>query len=163
MTSAKKSIEQLIVDPKAIAPDSGSAYPPPFDKIVRGRHRHRLSPATGLTNFGVNLVRLEPGAASSARHWHTAQDELVYVVAGTATLVSDEGETELGQGMAAGFPAGNPNAHQVVNRSAEDVWYLEVGDRPRREDVTYPDIDLAAAVVDGRPNFTRKDGSEFND
>ena len=163
MTTTKKSIEQLIVDPKAVAPDSGSVYPPPHDEIVRGRHRHRLSPAIGLNNFGVNLVRLEPGAASSARHWHTAQDEFVYVVAGTATLVTDEGETELGRGMAAGFPAGNPNAHQVANRTDEDVWYLEVGDRPQREDVTYPDVDMANAVIDGRPNFSRKDGSAFDD
>ena len=163
MTTSKKTIDQLIVDPQAIAPDSGSLYPPPYDEIVQGRHRHRLSPAIGLSNFGVNLVRLEPGAASSARHWHTAQDEFVYVVAGTATLVSDEGETELGQGMAAGFPAGNPNGHQVINRTDQEVWYLEVGDRPQREDVTYPDIDMANAVIDGRPNFTRKDGSAFDD
>jgi uncharacterized cupin superfamily protein len=86
MTSDKKSVEQLIVDPQSVAPDSGSAYPPPFDQIVQGRHRHRLSPAIGLTKFGANLVRLEPGAASSARHWHTEQDEFVYVVTGTATL-----------------------------------------------------------------------------
>ena len=163
MTSTKKNIDPLIVDPRAVAPDSGSAYPPPFDEIVRGRHRHRLSPATGLRKFGVNLVRLEPGSSSSARHWHTHQDEFVYVVAGTATLVTDDGETEMGQGMAAGFPAGNPNGHQVVNRSDEDVWYLEVGDRPQREDVIYSDDDMANAVIDGRPNFTRKDGSAFDD
>ena len=87
----------------------------------------------------------------------------MYVVAGTATLVTDEGETEMRQGMAAGFPAGNPNGHQVVNRSDEDVWYLEVGDRPQREDVIYSDVDMANAVIDGRPNFTRKDGSAFDD
>ncbi len=163
MTSAKKFIEELIVDPKAIEPDSESLYPPPYDKIVEGRHRHRLSPAIGLSNYGVNLVRVEPGAASSARHWHTEQDEFIYVVSGTATLVSDEGETELGQGMAAGFPAGNPNGHQVVNRTRADIWYLEVGDRPQNEDVTYPDIDMANAVRDRRPNFIRKDGSSFDD
>ena len=163
MASEKMSVDELIVDPKDVSPDSGSAYPPPFDEIVRGRHRHRLSPAVGLSSYGVNLVRLEPGAASSARHWHTEQDEFVYVVAGIATLVTDEGETALGQGMAAGFPAGNPNGHQVVNRTDEDVWYLEVGDRPQNEDVTYPDIDLANAVRDRRPNFTRKDGSAFDD
>jgi len=159
----KKAIGELIVDPKTIAPDSGSLYPPPHDKIVAGRHRHRISPAVGLTNYGVNLVRLEPGAASSARHWHTEQDEFVYVVSGTATLVSDEGETELAEGMAAGFPAGNPNGHQVANRTDSDVWYLEVGDRPQNEDVTYPDIDLANAVRDRRPHFTRKDGSPFEE
>ena len=99
MTTEKKTIEQLIVDPKSVASDSGSLYPPPYDTIVEGRHRHRLSPAVGLNNYGVNLVRLEPGAASSARHWHTAQDEFVYVVTGTATLVGDEGETELAEAL----------------------------------------------------------------
>jgi uncharacterized cupin superfamily protein len=163
MTTPKKTADQLIVDPKSVVPDSGSAYPPPFDQIVQGRHRHRLSPAIGLTKFGVNLVHLEPGSNSSARHWHTEQDEFVYVVTGTATLVSDEGESELGQGMAAGFPAGNPNGHQVVNRTSEDVWYIEVGDRPQREAVTYPDVDMANAVTEGRPHFTRKDGSSFDD
>ncbi len=162
MTSDKKSVDQLIVDPKSVAPDSGTRYPPPHDKICEGRHRHRLSPAVGINNYGVNLVRLEPGAASSARHWHTEQDEFVYVVSGTATLVSDEGETDLAEGMAAGFPAGNPNGHQVVNRSGADVWYLEIGDRPQNEAVTYPDIDLANAVRDRQPHFTRKDGSEFD-
>lgn len=159
MTTLKKSIQELIVDPKAIPSESGSVYPAPHDQIVQGRHRHRLSPAIGLSKFGVNMVRLEPGAASSARHWHTMQDEFIYAVSGTITLVSDEGETEVQAGMAAGFPAGNANGHQVVNRSNEEVWYLEVGDRPQREDVTYPDIDMANAVIDGRPNFTRKDGS----
>lgn len=163
MASEKKNVEELIVDPKSLTPDSGSLYPAPYDKIVDGRHRHRISPAVGLNNYGVNLVRLEPGAASSARHWHSAQDEFVYVVSGTATLVSDEGETELAEGMAAGFPAGNPNGHQVVNRSGSDVWYLEVGDRPENEDVTYPDIDMANAVRNRKPNFTRKDGSSFGD
>jgi len=163
MAAEKKSIGELIVDPKSIASDSGSLYPAPHDKIVVGRHRHRLSQAIGLNNYGVNMVRVEPGAASSARHWHTEQDEFIYVVSGTATLVSDEGETELEQGMAAGFPAGNPNGHQVVNRTQEDIWYLEVGDRPQNEDVTYPDIDMANAVRDRRPKFTRKDGSSFDD
>ena len=163
MTTEKKGVAELIVDPKSVAPDSGSLYPPPHDKIVTGRHRHRLSPAVGLRNYGVNLVRLEPGAASSARHWHSMQDEFVFVVEGTATLVTDEGETELPQGMAAGFPAGNANGHQVVNRSDSDVWYLEIGDRPQNEDVTYPDIDLANAVRNRRPRFTRKDGSSYDD
>ena len=161
MTSSKKRADELIVDPRAVSPDSGSPYPPPYHEEVVGRHRHRLSPVIGLRNFGANLVRLEPGAASSARHWHSAQDEFVYVVTGTATLITDEGETELAEGMAVGFPAGNPNGHQLVNRSQQDVWYLEVGDRPRNENVTYPDIDMANAVVDGRPNFTRKDGTSF--
>ena len=156
MTTPKKTADALIVDPKAVTPDSGSPYPPPYNESVAGRHRHRLSPVIGLGKFGANLVRLEPGAASSARHWHSEQDEFVYVVSGTATLVTDEGETEMAAGMAAGFPAGNANGHQLVNRSDTDVWYLEVGDRPPSEDVTYPDIDMANAVIDGRPPLTRK-------
>ena len=112
MTSTKKNIDPLIVDPRAVAPDSRSAYPPPFDEIVRGRHRHRLSPVTGLKKFGVNLVRLEPGSSSSARHWHTEQDEFVYVVAGTATLVTDDGETEMGRA----WPPASPPVIRMVTK-----------------------------------------------
>jgi uncharacterized cupin superfamily protein len=107
-------------------------------------------------------LRIEPGAQSSARHWHSKQDEFVYVLEGEATLVTDEGDSVLTAGMAAGFPAGNPNGHTIVNRSNSDLLVLEVGDRPVDEDVTYPDIDMANAVRGGKPNFIRKDGSSFD-
>jgi len=151
----------MVVDPAELPVESGTPYPAPHDAIVQGRHRSRLSPVLGLTKFGVNVLRIEPGAQSSARHWHSEQDEFVYVLEGEATLVTDEGDTIVKAGMAAGFPAGNPNGHTLVNRSNSDVLVLEVGDRPVSEDVEYPDIDMANAVRDGKPNFTRKDGSAF--
>ncbi|MCH2549407.1 MAG: cupin domain-containing protein [Alphaproteobacteria bacterium] len=152
----------LLTDTLSIAPDSSSLYPKPFDRIVRGRHRHRVSNALGLTKFGVNVVCLESGAFSSARHWHTKQDEFIYVLSGTLTLISDEGHTEMTEGMSAGFPAGLPNGHQVANFSNSDAWYIEIGDRPKNEVVTYPDIDMLNTVVNGKPVFTHKDGGSFS-
>jgi uncharacterized cupin superfamily protein len=162
MSETKRTASELIVDPKTLSEESGSPYPSPHDQLVIGRHRSRLSPALGLTKFGVNIVRIEPGAMSSARHWHSEQDEFVYILEGEATLVTDEGETTLSAGMAAGFPAGNPNGHTLANRSDSDVLAMEVGDRPRVEDVTYPDIDMANEVRDGKPRFIHKDGSSFD-
>lgn len=153
--------KDMVVDPSDLPVESGTPYPAPHDAIVLGRHRSRLSPVLGLTKFGVNVLRIEPGAQSSARHWHSEQDEFVYVLEGEATLVTDEGDTIVRAGMAAGFPAGNPNGHTLVNRSESDVLVLEIGDRPVAEDVEYPDIDMANAVRGGKPNFTRKDGSSF--
>lgn len=163
MSETKRPVAELIVDPKTLPEESGSPYPAPHDQLVVGRHRSRLSPALGLNAFGVNIVRIEPGAQSSARHWHSEQDEFVYILEGEAILITDEGETTLAAGMAAGFPAGNPNGHTLANRSESDVLAMEVGNRPRVEDVTYPDIDMANAVRDGKPHFIRKDGSSFDD
>lgn len=163
MADSKRTAAEMIVDPASLPEESGSPYPKPHDALVVGRHRRRLSPALGLSAFGVNIVRIEPGANSSARHWHSEQDEFVYILEGEATLVTDEGETTLTAGMAAGFPAGNPNGHTLANRSDREVLAMEVGNRPRVEDVTYPDIDMANAVRDGKPNFLRKDGSSFEE
>ena len=162
MSETKRTAAELIVDPKGLPEESGSPSPRPHDALVAGRHRTRLSPALGLSKYGVNIVRIEPGGQSSARHWHSEQDEFVYILEGVATLITDEGETVLAAGMAAGFPAGNPNGHTLANRTDTDVLALEVGDRPRIEDVTYPDIDMANAVRDGKPHFLRKDGSPFD-
>ena len=161
MSKDTRTGKDMVVDPAELPVESGTPYPAPHDAIVQGRHRSRLSPVLGLTKFGVNVLRIEPGAQSSARHWHSEQDEFVYVLEGEATLETDEGDTIVKAGMAAGFPAGNPNGHTLVNRSNSDVLVLEVGDRPVSEDVEYPDIDMANAVRDGKPNFTRKDGSAF--
>ena len=161
MSKDTRTGKDMVVDPAELPVESGTPYPAPHDAIVQGRHRSRLSPVLGLTKFGVNVLRIEPGAQSSARHWHSEQDEFVYVLEGEATFVTDEGDTIVKAGMAAGFPAGNPNGHTLVNRSNSDVLVLEVGDRPVSEDVEYPDIDMANAVRDGKPNFTRKDGSAF--
>jgi uncharacterized cupin superfamily protein len=162
MSGKTRTAAEMVVDPATLPEESGSPYPSPFDELVRGRHRRRLSPVLGIDAYGVNLLRVEPGAMSSARHWHSEQDEFVYVLEGEVVLVTDEGETPLKAGMAAGFPAGNPNGHTIANRSDSDAFVLEVGNRPDEEDVTYPDIDMSNQVRNRKPNFLRKDGSAFN-
>ncbi|HWP12063.1 MAG TPA: cupin domain-containing protein [Ramlibacter sp.] len=136
-------------------------YPEPFASLVRGREKRRLGDSFGLTNFGVNLTRLRPGAISSVRHSHTKQDEFVYILEGCPTLVTNSGPTKLGPGMCAGFKAGSGDAHQLKNETTEDVWYLEVGDRTPGDQATYPDDDLAIVVTQGAYAFSRKDGSLY--
>jgi uncharacterized cupin superfamily protein len=120
----------------------GTDYPPPHDVPCRERCRRRLGDAFDLSQFGVNLLELPPGAWSSQRHWHEKQDELVYVLEGEATLVTDEGETVLSAGMVAGFRAGSGNGHHVVNRSNGVVRLLEIGTRTVEETAYYSDIDM---------------------
>jgi len=136
------------------------ALPEPFASKLAGRERARLGEAFGLTNFGVNLTRLPPGASSSLRHAHLRQDEFVYVLEGHPTLITDDGESVLAPGMFAGFPAGTGNAHHLVNRSAAPVLYLEIGDRTRGDVVTYPDDDVHGFHdATGQFVYTHKDGS----
>ncbi|WP_297914306.1 cupin domain-containing protein [Thiomonas sp.] len=139
-----------------------SAYPPEFAARMSGRLKRPLGDLFGLRNFGVNLSRLAPGAQSALRHAHGRQDEFLYVLEGTPTLITDAGETELAPGMCAGFAAGSGDAHHLVNRSAADVVYLEVGDRSAGDSVTYPDDDLLATLgEDGRWRYGHKDGSPY--
>ena len=139
---------------------TGTAYPPPYDAPCRGRSRAKLGDAAGLTQFGVNLLTLPPGQWSSQRHWHVAEDEFVWVVAGEVVLVTDEGEQILRAGDCAGFPAGAPNGHHLQNRSDADALLLEVGSRrPDEDGATYPDIDLARPVR--VPAFTHRDGTPY--
>jgi uncharacterized cupin superfamily protein len=139
-----------------------SNYPEIFARRVAGREKRPLGDLFGLKNFGVNLTRLAPGAMSSLRHAHSLQDEFVYVIAGSAVLITDEGETPLEAGMCAGFPAGTGNAHHLVNRSNGEVWYLEVGDRTAGDVGSYPDDDLQAVKRDdGGWEFRRKDGRPY--
>jgi len=149
------------LDPATLKPRIGSSYPEPFRAAVAGREKRALGDALGLTNFGVNLVRLPPGCASSQRHWHSKQDELVYVVEGEVTLVTDAGAQVLTVGMVAGFPAGTADGHHLVNRSARDVLYLEIGDRGADDEVTYPDIDLILRPAGGKLTFLHKDGRPY--
>ncbi|MEX1205451.1 MAG: cupin domain-containing protein [Dongiaceae bacterium] len=149
------------LDPAAVPARTGSGYPEPFRAAVAGREKRALGDAVGLTRFGVNLVRLPPGTASAQRHWHRLEDEFVYVLAGELTLVTDGGAQTLGPGMAAGFPAGAADGHHLVNRSAADAVYLEIGDRAPGEEVDYPDIDLRYRDVAGKDVFTRKDGTSY--
>src|SRR5215218_9068982 len=127
-----------IVAAEAAARTKPSNYPEPFASRMAGREKHPLGDLFGLTNFGVNLTRLKPGAISALRHAHTRQDEFVYILEGHPTLVTDAGDTPLAPGMCAGFKAGTANGHQLVNRSAADVVYLEVGDRTPGDGATYP-------------------------
>ena len=128
---------------------------------MAGRTKQPLGDLFGLTNFGVNLTRLAPGAVSALRHAHSRQDEFVYVLSGRPTLVTDEGRSELEPGMCAGFKAGTGNGHHLVNESTEDVLYLEVGDRTPGDEGSYPDDDLKALMVDGKWWFVHKDGSPY--
>jgi uncharacterized cupin superfamily protein len=121
---------------------SGSAYPAPFRERCAGRHKQRLGDAAGLTQFGVNLARIDPGAQSALRHWHEEEDEFIYVLEGELVLIDDTGETLLRAGETAAFPRGDGNGHHLVNRSAKPSVYLEVGTRSRREHAHYPDDDL---------------------
>src|SRR5579875_3593925 len=117
------------LDIAAIPEQSSTGYPSPFDLLVQGRARKRLGNAGGLTQFGVNICRLPPGSASSQRHWHESEDELVYMLEGEAVLVENEGETILRPGDAATFKAGVANGHQLINRSDRDAIFLEIGTR----------------------------------
>jgi uncharacterized cupin superfamily protein len=145
------------------APPGKTHYPAPYVALVAGRVKRRLGDLFGLTNFGVNLTELGPGAASSVPHRHSKQDEFVYVLAGTPTLVVDNVEFVLRPGECYGFKAGNGRAHQLVNRTAERAAYLEIGDRSGGDEVEYPGSDLRAAQrADGSWSFTRKDGGAFS-
>jgi uncharacterized cupin superfamily protein len=148
-------------DPRELPETSSTGYPEPYKSRVAGRHRRRLGDAAGLKNFGVNLTRLDPGAESSMRHWHVKQDEFIYVLEGEVTLVTDAGRQKLLPGVAAGFPAGKADGHQLVNETDKPVLYLEIGDRTPEDSASYPDVDLAVRMVDGKWVFTHKDGSPY--
>jgi uncharacterized cupin superfamily protein len=150
------------IDIAAVKTVVGSLYPPPFGQPCSNRERRGLGDAAGLTHFGVNLMRLPPGAWSSQRHWHSHEDEFVYVLAGEVTLVSDAGTEVLRAGDAAGFKAGDPDGHTLQNRSQQDALVLEVGTRSPGQDVTtYPGIDLLAPAGSVPARFTRLDGTPY--
>ena len=158
-----KTASPLAIDATEAQPRSKpSNYPEPFLSRMNGRLKRPLGDVFGLTNFGVNLTKLAPGSQSALRHAHTKQDEFIYILAGTPTLVTDEGETLLHPGMCAGFKAGTGNGHHLVNRAASDVIYLEIGDRTAGDAASYPDDDIQAAL-DGSAKwvFTHKDGRPY--
>lgn len=138
-----------------------SLYPEPFASRMVGREKRTLGDLFGLTNFGVNLTRLAPNAVSALRHAHTRQDEFIYILQGQPTLHTDEGQTRLSPGMCAGFKAGTGNGHRLINDTAEDVVYLEVGDRTPGDEGHYPDDDLKAVLVEGKWTFTHRDGTPY--
>ncbi|UBF26026.1 cupin domain-containing protein [Kovacikia minuta CCNUW1] len=151
----------MVIDPQEVPDSTGTLYPEPFKSRVAGRVKKRLGNAVGLKNFGVNLTTLKPGNCSALRHWHTKQDEFIYVLDGEITLITNDGEQVLKPGMVAGFPAGEANGHHLINRSGTTAVYLEVGDRTADDEVTYPDDDLIANYSPNGWVFTHKDGSAY--
>ncbi|TPK68727.1 MULTISPECIES: cupin domain-containing protein [unclassified Mesorhizobium] len=137
----------------------GSGYPAPFDAPCAGRTRRRLGDAGGLTDFGVNLMTLPPGGWSSQRHWHSHEDEFVYVLEGELTLVEDGGESLLSAGDCATFAKNSGNGHHLINRSSTTALYLEVGSRNPDDVITCSDIDMMSPSSDGR--FLHKDGTPY--
>ena len=141
---------------------TGSIYPEPYASMMQGRSSLRLGQAGGLTQFGVNLVTLEPGALSSLRHWHRHEDEFVIVLSGTCTLIDDSGEHAMGPGDCAAFPANDGNGHHFVNRTDTPAQFLVIGSRAAREVATYSDVDMVVTIDGGEARFTHKDGSDWS-
>jgi uncharacterized cupin superfamily protein len=142
---------------------AGTLYPSPYDEPCRARERQKLGDAAGLTQFGVNLLTLPPGAWSAQRHYHSQEDEFVYVLEGEVTLVTDEGSETLRAGDSAGFKAGDPNGHCLKNLSSSPARVLEVGSRVAGDSATYPDIDLLAPAGGKPAVYTHKDGTPYLD
>jgi len=136
-------------------------YPDPWGAVTQGREKTVLGDVAGLMQFGVNLTRLKPGAASALRHWHETEDEFVYVLEGEIMLIEDDGTTVLRPGDAAGFKAGVSNGHHLVNKSQRDALYLEVGTRAKRERAHYSDVDLVYDRDESSFRFSRRSGEPY--
>jgi len=150
------------LDPNDAVARTSSGYPEPFRSRVLPREKRALGDPLGLTKIGVNLTTLPAGKESAMRHWHTREDEFIFIVEGEAVLRTDEGEQVLTAGMCAAFPAGKQNGHHLVNRGSKPVRYLEVSNRDPGDGAVYPDDDLAYSKnAEGKGVFTRKDGSSF--
>ena len=147
--------------PATVTERSGSTYPEPYRSRMGERAKRRLGDACGLTKFGVNLVTLGPGGQSALRHWHTLDDEFVYVLSGEVVLVSNDGEQVLGPGMCAGYPGGKKDAHHFVNRSGASATYLEIGNRIEGDNAFYPDDDLMWCEDESGAYAAHKDGRRY--
>ena len=159
MDDRKRTVAIAAIDVPLAA--KGSNYPEPFATRMTLREKRRLGEYFGLKNFGVNLTRLAPGGESALMHAHSKQDELVYVVEGEPTLITESGKSRLSPGMCVGLPA-QGEAHHLVNETDADVFYLEIGDRTRDDEVRYPNDDIRAAFAeDGTWQFARKDGTSY--
>lgn len=156
------SLKLPALDPASVSPRSSSRYPEPFRSRVLPREKRALGDALGLIKIGVNLTTLLPGKESSMRHFHTLEDEFVFVVEGELVVRTDEGEQVLAAGMCAGFPAGSRNGHQLVNRSQLPARYLEISNRDPEDGADYPDVDLAyRKLPNGDATFSHKDGTPY--
>lgn len=150
------------LDPETLTPRTHSYYPEPFRSRVLPRSKLGIGDAFGLTKIGVNLTTLQPGKESSMRHWHTAEDELIYVLEGEVVLHTDEGEQTLRAGQCTGFPAGSKNAHRLLNRSNKPARYLEISNRDEGDIAHYPDDDLAYTPgPNGEIIFSNKAGKPY--
>lgn len=149
------------LDLTAVPVKTGSIYPEPYASMMAGRSSLRLGDAGGLTQFGVNLVRLAPGALSSLRHWHLHEDEFVMITEGECVLVQDAGETVMRVGDCAAFPAGNTDGHQFINRTEAPVVFLVIGSKASAEVASYSDVDMQVHIGGGKARFTHKDGSDW--
>jgi uncharacterized cupin superfamily protein len=149
-------------DPSVVRETNFTSYPEPHRAANQTRYYRRLGDHAGLRNFGVNLTRIIPGGQSSYRHAHSRQDEFIFVLEGEVVLQTNDGEQTLKPGMCAGFPAGSGDAHRFVNRSATDAKLLVIGDRSSGDEITYPDVDMHAALgPDGAYRFSTKSGKPF--
>jgi len=150
------------LDPGTVEERRGSGYPEPFKSRMGDRAKRRLGAACGLKHLGVNLVTLGPAGQSALRHWHTLEDEFVYVLEGEVVLVTNEGEQTLRAGMCAGYPAGSRSGHHFINRSQKPAKYLEMGTNVPGDTAFYPDDDLALIETqDGDMAYTHKDGRRY--
>jgi uncharacterized cupin superfamily protein len=159
--SMQMSFSKPALDPMSLEPRTGSGYPEPYRSRVLPREKRQLGNALGLTKIGINQTVLPPGKESSMRHWHTHEDEFIYVLSGEVVLCTDAGEQTLTAGTCAGFPLGTKDGHHLVNRSAAPAVYLEISNRDDNDRAFYSDVDLQFHGVNAEVMFTRKDGSRF--
>ena len=150
-----------VIDTAKLTPRTGSIYPSPYAEMVAGRSSLRLGQAGGLTQFGANLIILQPGALSSLRHWHQNEDEFVMITEGECVLIQDGGETVMRVGDCAAFPAGDPDGHHFINRTDREARFLVVGTKATVEVATYSDVDFQVHIENGQPRFTYQDGTDW--
>ena len=159
---ANDRLKPPALDPAQLTPRIASQYPEPFRSRVLPREKRALGAALGLTKIGVNLTTLPPGKESSMRHFHSHEDEFIFVLEGELVLRTDQGEQLLTAGTCAGFPAGGRDGHQLVNRSTKPARYLEISNRDPEDEAEYADDDLACRkAADGKYVFSRKDGTPY--
>jgi len=155
------SLKQPALDPMTLEPRTSTGYPEPYRSRVLPREKRALGDPLGLKTIGINHAVLAPGKESSMRHWHTHEEEFIYVLSGEVVLVTDAGEQLLKAGTCAGFPLGTQDGHQLVNRSSQPAVYLEISNRDPKDRAYYSDVDMVFHGVSANPMFTRRDGTGF--